>query len=91
MTEKNLYAELGEACRSATGFQVGALDLITEVDQHFGNAAHAAAANTDKMDAVNTTHAIHHAASMTRTQARAKRSVESLQTRVRAWRAMVSN
>ena len=43
----------GQALGDRRGFQVGAGDLVAEVQQHLGDAAHADAADADEMNALN--------------------------------------
>ena len=50
-----------EAPRDGVGLQVRALHLVAQVEQHFGDAAHAAAADADEMDAMDAAHAVVHA------------------------------
>ena len=38
---------------TAEDAEIGAGDLVAEVEQHFGDAAHADAANADEMNALN--------------------------------------
>src|SRR4029078_1075949 len=56
-------AESRQALGHGVGLEVAALHLVTEVEQHLGDAAHAAAADADEVDAMDAAHAIAHAAS----------------------------
>src|SRR5215475_7877640 len=40
------------------GLGVGALNSVAEIDQYFGNPAHAAAADADEVDSVDSPHAV---------------------------------
>ena len=48
--ERHFRAQAGEALRCGIRSEIGAGHRVAEVDQHFGNAAHAAAADSDEMD-----------------------------------------
>ena len=50
MTLENLRTLLGQAPRGGVIGHIGTADLKAQVDQHFGDAAHAGAADADKMD-----------------------------------------
>src|ERR1019366_713760 len=66
-------AQAGEAPGCGGFAQIGACDLVAEVEQHLGDAAHAAAADADEMDTLN--FVLHARASSM--QARATASVAS--------------
>ena len=51
---------------TALGLRSRALHFVAEVQQHFGDAAHAAAADADEVDAMDAAHAIAHAAASMR-------------------------
>ena len=57
-------AELRQALGHGVGLEVAALHFVAEIDQHFGDAAHATAADADEVDAMDAAHAVAHAASM---------------------------
>ena len=46
-------AHAGEAMGDGRGLEVGAGDLVAEVEQDFGDTAHADAADADEMNALN--------------------------------------
>ena len=50
---KNRGAQTGQALGDGRTLEVGAGDLVAQVQQHLGDAAHADAADTDKMNALN--------------------------------------
>ncbi len=52
MAFKNGGAQRAQAIRYQRGLQIGTRNPVAEVEQHFGNAAHADAADTDKMHAL---------------------------------------
>src|SRR5258708_31781621 len=62
MADENLRTEALEPLGDGVGFEIGALDLVAQVHQHFCNAAHAAAADADQVNGGNAAHAIIHAA-----------------------------
>jgi hypothetical protein len=53
MAFQDSCAKTGEALRHRRTFQVRARDLIAEVQQNFGNAAHPNAADAYEMDTLN--------------------------------------
>ena len=46
---------------TALALQIRALHLVAQIEQHLGDAAHAAAADADQVNAMNAAHAIVHA------------------------------
>ena len=48
-----LAPRLARRCGDGGALEIGAGDLVAEVQQHLGDAAHADAADADKMDALN--------------------------------------
>src|SRR5687768_15129484 len=58
VTENDLSAEFLQAPRHGIGLQVRAAHVVAKIDQNFGDAAHAAAANTNKVDALDAAHAV---------------------------------
>ncbi len=58
VTESYACAEARQPPRDRGGLHVGALHAITEVQQHFGDATHAASADTDEVDRVDAPHAL---------------------------------
>src|ERR1700690_3064081 len=58
MADENLRAQTAQALGHGIGFEIGALHVVAEVQQHFRDAAHAAAANADQVNDVNTAHSI---------------------------------
>ena len=69
MAEENSRAEAREALGDGVGLEVRALHLVAEIEQHFGDAAHAGAADADEVDEVDAAHAIVHAALASRRHA----------------------
>src|SRR5262245_55387867 len=53
MLQKDFCSQLSEAFGDGTRGQIGARHLVAEVHEHFGDAAHACAANADKMNALD--------------------------------------
>ncbi len=53
MSLKNGRAQTGESLGYGGSLEVGAGDLVAEVQQHFGNAAHADAADSHEMNALD--------------------------------------
>jgi hypothetical protein len=64
VTEHDPGAEPRQALGDGVRFEVAALHLVTQVEQHLGDAAHAAAADAHEVDAMDAAHAIAHAASI---------------------------
>ena len=58
MAERDARAELRETLGDGVRLEVRALHLVAEVDEHFGDAAHAAAADADEVDGVDAAHAV---------------------------------
>jgi hypothetical protein len=52
MAAKDLPAEIGKPSGNGRIPQIGAAYLMTEVEQEFGDAAHADAADSDEVDVV---------------------------------------
>ena len=71
--------------------EVAALHFVAEVHQHFGDAAHATAADADEVDAVDAAHAVAHAASSCSRQAAASSSAARGFATRRARSAMASS
>ena len=63
VADHDARAQLRQPLGHRVGLEVAALHLVAEIQQHFGDAAHAAAADADEVDAVDAAHAIAHAAS----------------------------
>ncbi len=59
VTDEDLRTELLQALGAGRFLEIGAGHLVTEVEQYFGDAAHADAADADEMDAPNAPHAAH--------------------------------
>src|SRR5690606_23377391 len=57
VTDEDLCAEALQALGHRRGLEVGTGDLVTEVEQHLGNAAHAGTTDADEVDAADTAHA----------------------------------
>src|SRR5690349_6238866 len=53
MADEGRDAEAGQALEGRAVGQVRAGDLVAEVEQHFGDAAHARAADADEVDVTN--------------------------------------
>ena len=58
MTDGDLGAQLHQAARGRIGLQIRTLHAIAQIDEHLGDAAHAAATDTDQVDGVDAAHAI---------------------------------
>ena len=58
VAERNLRAEPRQVRCDIVRLQVRPLHLVAEVDQHFGDAAHATAADADEVDRVDPAHAV---------------------------------
>ncbi|MNC26740.1 hypothetical protein D3C75_748830 [compost metagenome] len=56
VADEDLSAEGLQALGHRRSFQVGTGHFIAQVQQHFGNAAHAHAADTDEVDTADTAH-----------------------------------
>jgi len=56
VADKDPCTERLQALSDRRLFQVGAGHLVTQIQQHFGNAAHAHAADTDEVDATDAAH-----------------------------------
>ncbi|MNM80095.1 hypothetical protein D3C81_920450 [compost metagenome] len=56
VTDEDLRPEGFQALGNRRGLEVRARYLITQVQQHFGDTAHAHAADTDEVDAADTAH-----------------------------------
>ena len=74
VADHHARAELLEALGDRIRLEVAALHFVAEVHEHFGDAAHATAADADEVDAVNAAHAIAHAASICSRQTAASSS-----------------
>jgi len=61
VADENRCAEACQPLRDRIGLEIGALHFIAQIEQHFGDAAHAAAADTHHVNALNSAHAIVHA------------------------------
>src|SRR5690606_992592 len=57
VTDVHRYTEPAQASGNGAFGQVGTADLITLVEQHFGDAAHAGATDADEVDATDSAHA----------------------------------
>src|SRR4029450_683821 len=82
---------LREALRHGVRLEIAALHLIAEIQQHFGDAAHATAADSDEGDGVDTAHAggfAHRAPPATASHASASRTSASTIATERARIAM---
>jgi len=55
MPDGNGCAQLLQALRRVGGLDVRSADAVSEIQQHFGDAAHSDAADADKMDALDFT------------------------------------
>src|SRR5690606_4279497 len=86
MADDDLRAGLGQPLGGGIDMQIGAADAIAEVQQHFGDAAHAGTADADEMDMFDLV--LHFAASL---QILATASVASGLPSARAFSAMSSN
>ena len=60
MAQQNSGTECRQTLRGGARLQIGAAHGITQVDQHFGNPAHAGATDTDEMQMMDL---VFHAAS----------------------------
>ncbi|MNZ82244.1 hypothetical protein D3C78_1009380 [compost metagenome] len=56
VADKDLCAEAFQACGHGRGLEVGTGDLVAQVQQHFGDPAHAHAADADEVDAADAAH-----------------------------------
>ncbi|MNE52320.1 hypothetical protein D3C80_1469860 [compost metagenome] len=56
VTDEDLRTEGFQTLGNRRGLEVGARHLVTQVQQHFGNTAHAHTADTDEVDATDTAH-----------------------------------
>ena len=63
VADHHARAQLRQPLGDRVRLEVAALHFVAEVHQHFGDAAHAAAADADEVDAMDAAHAIAHAAS----------------------------
>ena len=61
MARENPGAEAREPLGHGVRLQVRALYLVAEIEQHFGDAAHAGAADADQVNQMNAAHAVVHA------------------------------
>ena len=57
VANKYLRAEGFQALGHSRGFQIGAGHFITQVEQHFGDTAHAGTTDADEVDTANAAHA----------------------------------
>src|SRR5207244_1216932 len=56
--DRDLCANAGQVAGHRIGLHVRALHGISQVDEHLGDAAHAAAADTNEMNRIDTAHAV---------------------------------
>ncbi|MDT4847498.1 hypothetical protein FQZ97_815550 [compost metagenome] len=56
VADEDLCAEAFQACGHGRGLEVGTGDLVAQVQQHFGDPAHAHAADADEVDAADAAH-----------------------------------
>src|SRR6185436_898954 len=86
------HAQRLEPPRGVARLEVRSLHRVAQVRQHFGDPAHATAADADEVDGVDAAHAVLHAAPpATATQASASRSSASMIAVRRAACAIASN
>src|SRR5712675_2132016 len=89
MSEPDARAEPLQVLGHRVGLEVRALHPVAQVQQHFGDAAHAAAADADEMNRVDAAHALAHAATPAScAQASASSVVALVRARSRARSAM---
>src|SRR5258706_13042969 len=62
MAERDTGGGLREGLGHGVALDCAALHLVAQVQQHFGDAAHAAAADADEMNRVDAAHALVHGA-----------------------------
>ena len=53
MPFENNCSKAGQALRNSAGFQIGSRNLVAEIQQHLGDAAHADAADAYEMNLLN--------------------------------------
>ncbi len=56
VADENLGAKGFEALGNARCLEIGTRDAVAQIEQHFGNTAHAHAADTDKVNTADTAH-----------------------------------
>src|SRR5260221_1502446 len=69
MTDENRCAQARQTLGHRIALEIGALHRVAQVEQHLGDASHAAAADADQVNAMNAAHAIFHARPIARTRA----------------------
>ena len=91
MPDLDAGAEGAQATRDRRLAEIRTLHLVTQVQEYFGDAAHADAANADKMNPVYFAHAVFHEDRLQRMQVSATARVASGWASARAARDRLSN
>ena len=97
VADENLHAQARKALRDRVALEVGALHFVAQVQQHFGDPTHAAAADADQVNSLDATHPIfqarahRHAAAPAAMHRSARRVAASVMRVARAASAILSN